>query len=1297
MAAQGASSSSSSSKLWKYDVFLSFRGEDTRKGFTGHLRTALEEKGYKTFIDEDDLKRGEEIKPELLRAIEESRISIIVFSKRYADSSWCLNELVKIMECRSKLEQHVLPIFYDVEASDIRKQEGSLAPMFQKHEENICKEEDGKKGEAKRERVKQWREALTEAANLSGYDLKNTENGHETKLIKKIIYENLWKWLPRTKKLHVAKFPVGINSRVQEIITYLSSGEGNKILMVGIWGMGGLGKTTVAKAIYNQIHHEFEFKSFLADVSDTTSKHGLVHLQKKLSFDIMDQEITISTVDEGICRIEEQFSHRKVLVIMDNIDGVEQLNAIAGNRKWFGPGSRIIITTRDKHLLIKVDKVYQAQILTKGEALELFSWHAFGNSYPNEEYLEVSKKVVSYCGGLPLALEVLGSFLCERPQKVWNSQLEKLERTPDGKIIKPLRMSFDGLDDTEKATFLNISCFFIGEDEDRVAKLLDVCGFSATVGINVLCERCLVTVEGNKLNMHDLLREMARIIISDKSPGDPGKWSRLWSREDVTNVLTYQSGTEEVEGLALHLPYGYDNASFSTEAFANMKKLRLLHLKNVRLNGEYKHLPKELIWFRWKLCPLKSIRDDFFNQPRLVVLEMQWSKLVQVWEGSKSLHNLKTLDLSYSRSLQKSPDFSQVPNLEELILEGCESLTEIHPSIGHLKRLSLVNLSGCHYKLISLPRDFYKLKSIETLLLNYCRKFRELHEDIGEMISLRTLEAKQTDIREVPPSIVRLKNLTRLSLDRISVELKGEYKHLPKELIRLRWDLCPLKSIPDDFFNQDKLVVLEMQWSELVQVWEGSKSLHNLKTLDLSYSRSLQKSPDFSQVPNLEELILEGCESLTEIHPSIGHLKRLSLVNLRDCHKLISLPRDFYKLKSVETLLLNMCSKFIELHEDIGEMISLRTLEAERTAIREVPPSIGHLKRLSLVNLRHCHKLISLPRDFYKLKSVETLLLNYCQQLRELHEDIGEMISLRTLEAKQTDIREVPPSIVRLKNLTRLSLDRISIELKGEYKHLPKELIRLRWEDCPLKSIPDDFFNQDKLVVLEMQWSNLVQVWEGSKKSPDFSQAPNLEDLILEGCWSLFEIHPSIGHLKRLSLVNLRRCDNLCSLPRDFYKSKSVENLLLNRCSKFREVHEDIGEMISLRTLEAEQTNIREVPPSIVRLKNLTRLSLSDVESIHLPHSLHGLNSLRELHLSRCRLADDEIPKDLGSLISLQVLDLSGNDFYTLPSLSGLSKLETLQLDKCFNLRTIPDIPPDMKVQHVILPDSLRLQAWISY
>ncbi|XP_050134494.1 disease resistance protein RPV1-like isoform X1 [Malus sylvestris] len=951
-------SSSSKSKLWNYDLFLSFRGEDTRNGFTGHLHAAFKDRGYQAYMDEDDLKRGEEIKEELFREIEGSRISIIVFSKRYADSSWCLDELVKIMECRSKLGRHVLPIFYHVDPSHVRKQDGVLAKAFQKHKKSISKVKDGTKREAKRESVKQWRKALTEAANLSGHHI--TDNGREAEFIREIVDKIITEWLPSTNELDVAKYPVGINSRIHDIISHLSSG-GSNVLMVGIWGMGGLGKTTAAKAIYNQIHHMFQFKSFLHDVSNTANKHDLVYLQKKIISDILKKEFDISSVAEGISRIKDQFSHRRVLVIMDNIDGVDQLNAIAGNHNWFGPGSRIIITTRDEHLLKqgKVNKTYLAQELNKEEALELLSWHAFENRRPKEEgYLELSKKVVSYCGGLPLALEVLGSFLFTRPIEEWQSQLDKLKGTPKGEIIKQLRISFEGLDNTQKAIFLDISCFFIRKDKDYVAKVLDGCGFSATIGISVLRERCLVTVEQNKLNMHDLLREMARVIISEKSPGHPEKWSRLWDDRDVINVLTNKSGTEEVEGLALHLPYGYGNASFSTKAFANMKKLRLLQLNKVKLKGEYKHLPKELIWLSWEKCPLKSIPDDFFNQDKLVVLEMRLSKLVQVWEGSKSLRNLKTLDLSYSYSLQKSLDFSQVPNLEELILVLCESLSEIHPSIGHLKTLSLVNLEGCR-KLISLPRDFYKLKSVETLLLNGCLKFIELHEDIGEMISLRTLEAKQTTIREVPPSIVGLKNLTRLSLDRSScVELNGEYKCLPKELIWLRWFGCPLKSIPDDFFNQDKLVVVEMQFSQLVQVWEGSKSLHNLKTLDLSYSRSLQKSPNFSQVPNLEELILVWCKSLSEIHPSIGHLKRLSLVNLRDCKRLISLPRDFYKLKSVETLLLNGCSKFRELHEDIGEMTSLRTLEAEQTAIREVPPSIVRLKnltRLSLSGLESIH------------------------------------------------------------------------------------------------------------------------------------------------------------------------------------------------------------------------------------------------------------------------------------------------------------------------------------------------------
>ncbi|CAN6564223.1 unnamed protein product [Malus baccata var. baccata] len=837
---EASSSSSSKSKLWNYDVFLSFSGEDTRKGFTGYLHAALEGKGYQAYMDEDDLERGEEIKKELYRGIEESKISIIVFSKKYADSSWCLDELVKIMECRSKLERHVLPIFYHVDPSHVRKQNGDLAGAFQKHEEGISAEKDDKEREAKRERVKQWRKALTEAADLGGYTI--TGDRREAELIREIVDNFILKWLPSTYSLHVANHQVGISSRIQDIITYLSSGESNDVLMVGIWGMGGLGKTTAAKAIYNQIHHEFEFKSFLADISDNKSKHRLVDLQGKLVSDILKKkESRISSVVEGISLIKQHLRRRRVLVIMDNIDEVEQLNAIAGNHDWFGSGSRIIITTRHEDLLkqAKVNMIYPAQKLNEGEALELFSWHAFGHSQPNKENLDLSKKFVSKCGGLPLALEVLGSFLFPRPIVEWKSQLEKMKTIPEGKIIKPLRISFEGLDYTQKAIFLDISCFFIGKDKDYVAKVLDGCRFFATIGISVLRERCLVTVADNQLYVHDLLREMARVIISEKSSGHPEKWSRLWNPEEVTDVLKNKSGTGKVEGLALH-----SRTSFSTVAFAKMKKLRLLDLSSVELNGEYKHLSKELIWLRWVDCPLKSIPDDFFNQDKLVVLEMRRSSLVQVWEGSKSLHNLKTLDLSYSRSLQESPDFSQVPNLEELILSSCHNLSEIHPSIGHLRRLSLVDLQGCYF-LSSLPRDFYKLKSVETLLLNSCNQLEELHEDIGEMISLRTLEADYTAIREVPPSIVGLKNLTRLSLNGNkfcslpnlsglskleTLWLNGSrYLHtisyLPTNLEVLFADDCPeLKTVPWDHRKQ--------QLSRGV-IWRGSSLSSDVRSLTI--------------------------------------------------------------------------------------------------------------------------------------------------------------------------------------------------------------------------------------------------------------------------------------------------------------------------------------------------------------------------------------------------------------------------------------------------------------------------------
>lgn len=120
-----ASGSSSTHSRWSYDVFLSFRGEDTRANFTSHLDMALRQRGINVFID-NKLASGEEISTSLLKSIEGSRILIVIISKNYASSSWCLDELVKIIECKNFKGQMVLPIFFKVDPSDVRKQTGTF-------------------------------------------------------------------------------------------------------------------------------------------------------------------------------------------------------------------------------------------------------------------------------------------------------------------------------------------------------------------------------------------------------------------------------------------------------------------------------------------------------------------------------------------------------------------------------------------------------------------------------------------------------------------------------------------------------------------------------------------------------------------------------------------------------------------------------------------------------------------------------------------------------------------------------------------------------------------------------------------------------------------------------------------------------------------------------------------------------------------------------------------------------------------------------------------------------------------
>ena len=318
--------------------------------------------------------------------------------------------------------------------------------------------------------------------------------------------------------------------------------ESNDVRMIGICGIGGIGKTTIAGYVYNQISWGFECSSFLENVRDVYKSKGQLRLQNQLLNDIVGgANKKISNVRQGAYVIKKSLQFRKALIVFDDIEDMDELDLLVGKHNWYGKGSRIIITTRNKHLLntIEVDYLYEVEVLKSNEALELFSQYAFRRNLPNKDFDEnLLNRVVYYCQGLPLALKVLGYLLCDKTRSEWECELHKLEKEPEEKIQNVLKISLDGLEAKQKVVFLDIACFFEGEDRDFVSKVLDGCNLYGERNIRVLWERCLISIsQYNRIYMNNLIKRMGWKIVQEQYPEEPSKWSRIWSPSDIYSAF----------------------------------------------------------------------------------------------------------------------------------------------------------------------------------------------------------------------------------------------------------------------------------------------------------------------------------------------------------------------------------------------------------------------------------------------------------------------------------------------------------------------------------------------------------------------------------------------------------------------------------------------------------------------------------------------------------------------------------------------------------------------------------------
>ncbi|KAK2983047.1 hypothetical protein RJ640_001864 [Escallonia rubra] len=705
-----AASSSSTPPHWVYDVFLSFRGEDTRKNFVDHLYEALVASNIRTFKDDEDLKRGSSISTELLKAIAGSRFAIVIFSQNYASSSWCLDELVKIIECKNLGGLTVLPVFYHVDPSDVRKQTGSFAKALEHHD---------------RIKVSNWRQALTEAANTSGWDVEKEENGCLRSLPSSIFSLRSLRALRLSCCELLLKFP-DIQRDMNNLREVFLNGTGIEELPSSIERLKNLGKLNLSGC-----------RSLRSVPSSIVSLRSLGSLRLSgcellLKFpDIqrdMDSLSKLLLDKTGIEELPSSIERLKNLATLD-LSWCRSLRSLPSS--IFSLRSLGSLRLSGCELFLKFPDIQRdmdslSELLLDGTGIE-----ELPSSIERLENLRTLD--LSRCRSLRslpssiFSLRSLGSLRlsgCELLLK-----LPDIQRDMDS--LSELLLDKTGIEELPSS---------IERLENLRTLDLSRCRSLRSVPSSIFSLRSLGSL---RLSGCELLLKLPDI------QRDMDSLSELLL--DKTGIEELPSSIERLKNLVtLDLSWCRSLRSLPSSIFS-LRSLRSLHLSGCEL-----------------LLKFPDIQRDMDSLSELL---LDGTGIEELPSSIERLKNLGTLNLSRCRSLRSLPSsIFSLQSLGSLRLSGCSELCELPGNLGNLRCLKELNAGET--VVIQLPASIGLLKKLEILSFTGCKhsiirqswRSSVVLPSVSGLSSLVKLELSHQNLTALPSNIICLSSLLELDI-----------------------------------------------------------------------------------------------------------------------------------------------------------------------------------------------------------------------------------------------------------------------------------------------------------------------------------------------------------------------------------------------------------------------------------------------------------------------------------------------------------------------------------------------------